>query len=523
MFIPSNLNGGLMARLLALVGVSMFLATTAYAAAPVDADGDGYFVESSPVDDTEKVPAEKTDCDDDNILSHPGASELLAADDVDNNCDGVDDATAKEAYLARLTERVPEGEKRDAAVAAWEAAIGGCIDATYTDEVDGAVWRIGKPMATVCAVLNEDGTVNTAYAWDGKAAEMMNRPTSVAYRRAGAASKAAAGAASRADEALLILRGDDDNRGLIATVGDLTLTVYGVDVDGNGRTDDAGDKLGLVDAVSGLRTEMYYGVDTNGDSIVDRKAVLGRLDALEADSSVYRRALFGADGLDDNKGGLDGDVASLQSSYGLIARNGFSLYGGLGGGIGAQPMLDAVVCGTFNENFECLEDGTVNRTVRGGGLLAGGGSLGVAYNWEDWRFSVLASQSATVEGGEDASGDSKSYEGSVTRGDVAVVHQLPAVPAVYLGGYLDFYHHESGSTPISTRVTGNGGGAGLAGRYEIPVRGPVELGFEGGLGLGYEKFGSTITDPTASWDVIQEGVTFDSYLRFTVGLGPMKR
>jgi hypothetical protein len=522
----TNPPGANMARFLVLAAFGLLVPSMARAADPVDSDGDGYFVENSPTSDAEKVPAEKLDCDDSNVLAHPGAPELLG-DGVDfakgdNNCDGVDDDVAKEAYIARLTEKYPEGEARDAKAAAWEVAITNCVDADTTEEVDGAVWVIGASGSNLCQVLNDEGVRSSRYVYLWPEGELMNAPTTAGYRRnAGAsarAAKAAEGAQADATQALIVLNGNADSPGLVYRVGRVEDVIYGIDVDGDGRTDGPTDRKGLLSEVTGLKAEVYYGVDLTGDGIVDRKAVLTRLDELEASDRKQNVTLYGSRG--DN--GLVHDVDVLQSGYNKLARNGFSLFAGgtlLGG---AQPALIVPVCVDYTE-AGCLEDGIADRTVRGGGIFGGGGSVGVAYNWEQWRAAASGTYLATGESGQNYDGDTVAYSGSIVRGDLTVLRALDVNSPWFVGGNVGFQHQETGSTPISSRVSGNGGSVGFATRYEIPVRGPVEMGFEGLAELTYGKYGSTITDPTGEWPALQEGVGFDLIVRYNIGLGPWKR
>ncbi len=512
----SHNPGGLMARFVMLAALGLVIVPQARAAEPVDADGDGYMVENSPTSDAEKVPAEKLDCDDADITAHPGAFELIGKDG-DQDCDGADDDVEWEAFVSKATEKYPEGEARDKASEAWEAAKSGCVDADRTDEVDGAYWRLGVSSSKACVVLNEDGTVNTAYTWLWPEAEMVNRPTTAVYRRnsaaAARASKAAEQARASADLALGYLEGDDENVGLIYRVGSMEQTVYGIDTNNDGKVD----RPGLVTAVADLQGKMY-GIDTNNDGVVDTKGVLVRLDALEESDHAQNVTLYGPKG----NTGLVHDVDVLQSGYNKLARNGFSLV--VGGSFlgGAQPALVVPVCVDYTE-AGCLEGGVEDRTVRGGGIFGGGGSVGVAYNWEQWRATASGTYLATGESGQNYDGDTVSYSGSIVRGDLTVLRAVDVNSPWFLGGNFGFQHQETGSTPISSRVSGNGGSVGFASRYEIPVRGPVETGLEGVVELTYGKYGSTITDPTGSWPALQEGVGFDILLRYNIGLGPWKR
>jgi hypothetical protein len=120
----------------------------------VDDDGDGYGELGSVAtlycagDAPSGVVADATDCDDGDILVHPGATEVCDADDTDENCNGLaDDADATLDLATRTTHYTDaDGDgygDASATVLACDESAGVVLDATDCDDTSAAASPAG--------------------------------------------------------------------------------------------------------------------------------------------------------------------------------------------------------------------------------------------------------------------------------------------------------------------------------------------------------------------------------------------
>ena len=255
----------------------------------VDDDEDGFFVNA-------KEKGEK-DCDDDEVTVYP-AARLVIGDGLDNDCNNTnDDVERVEAVTA-----AGDGDAEAPKAIAFDAIIGSCLnEGDYASEAGKFVWAWVDGKGYTCTVPKGWGYSRTAG---------VQTPADLrSARAASAASRKADAAKATADTALAILKGNDENEGLVAIVGGIARTVYGVDRDGDGRTE----LPGLIDSLDGLQEELY-GVDTDGDGRVDVKGMKAELTELRGQMVGLRTWAFGADGTADDKGGIDGEVKDLKDA-----------------------------------------------------------------------------------------------------------------------------------------------------------------------------------------------------------------
>ncbi len=242
------------------------------------------------------------------------------------------------------------------------------------------------------------------------------------------------------------------------------------------------------------------------------KKIEARIVAVEAEQATQKTKLERIDGSDSKQNGrLD-----------RLERTGFSLYGlgGLGGEFG--PAILADVCQEFNEAGECLD--TEVRTIRypGAGVYGLGG--GVAYNTLGGRLAVEAMLSLTTAKGDDASGAPTRYGGRDVEALIAYTDRVRD-SAWFAGGYVSGGHRETGSTPSASRTATNFGDIGAMLRYEVFVKGPVEVAGQCRVGAGWQRYATAVV---YGGDFLQQGIVGSGFegsavCGLTVGLGPVGR
>ncbi|OGL95846.1 hypothetical protein A2348_00340 [Candidatus Uhrbacteria bacterium RIFOXYB12_FULL_58_10] len=461
---------------LALTGAPAFAATPA-AALPstcgasgtdqcVDADGDGHYTNPATTS-----PVTPVDCDDTKSWVFPNARPTLR-DGADSDCDGTDDDAEEDAAIAaaRLA-AATKADKADPASPKAEAAaelveeqllvqIDRCAEGGWwgNEEAKGMWgWKsTSAPAKPTCFGFDEEEFLFEAGA---NGVGLISRADRRALARASAAEARANEAFRLAEITGTILVGDDSHEGLVATVDGIEKTVYGIDTDGDGRTD----RGGLARDTKDLKGRMY-GFDTDGDGRVDTQGVVDRVNTLDLWA-------FGADGKADGEGGVDGDVEVLKSRVTHHGRRLDALEKD-----GALFLVKPGFGLVFGENLYEADNETV---VRAGNGVVGSLAIAGGIAW-DGRHMLYAE----VGGGQGKRGD---LPYSLGTGAVGYTYRFDG--GFTLGGRGVVMAGSTGN-PLDADVSGwgLGGGAALGYLAEMPNRNL--LGVEGVVDVVGSNYGT---------------------------------